>query len=327
MIRKVAVALTVVLAITMVGTLAYRAYQKPGGVVTQVTVAQVGEFFVYMPLYIAESKGFFRGEALEVTIINTGGDEKSVAAVISGNADFGVGDPTFAAIAGIQGQDVKVIASVLNGVPFWGVTKNPKVPEITSPSQLNGFSVATFPAPSTAYTLQSQMFRNGGLQPNIKQAQFGALLPLLDTGAVDIVLELEPNVSTAVAEGARVVYALANTFGDFAMTGVTVSQKTLTEKRGTVERFVRALNRAEAFAHEHPEEAITIAQAKFSMIDPKIAADALRRMLASGTYPKNAIISPEAWQKAIQLRVDAKEIPSVEAAQPFLDSSLAKSIQ
>ena len=49
-----------------------------------------------------------------------------------------------------KGQGGKVIASVVNGVPFWGITTNPKIPEIKDGKQLNGYSVATFPSPSTA---------------------------------------------------------------------------------------------------------------------------------------------------------------------------------
>jgi NitT/TauT family transport system substrate-binding protein len=279
-----------------------------------------------MPLYIAQDKGYFRDEGLDISVVNTGGDDKSVAAVISGSADFGIGDPTFAAIAGLQGQKVKVVAGILDAVPFWGVTKNPKVPEITSPSQLNGFSVATFPAPSTAYTLQVQMFRAGDLEPNIRQAQFGTLLPLLDTGTVDIVLELEPNVAIAVSQGARVVYSMASQYGPFATTGVTVSQRTLDTRHDVVVRFVNAVNNAEILAHQHPDEAIAIAQKRFSSITPKIVADALLRMLKTDAYPANAVISDSAWRKAIQLRVDAKDIPNVDAGLPFLDNSIAAAV-
>jgi NitT/TauT family transport system substrate-binding protein len=317
-----------VIAVLVCGGIAYNFGRRPQqSNLTAVKLAEVGEFFIYMPLYIAQGKGFFREEGLDLAIVNTGGDDKSVAAVISGSADFGVGDPTFAAIAGLQGQNIKVVASIVNGVPFWGVTKNPRVPEITSPAQLRGFSVATFPSPSTAFTLQAQMFREGGLEPNIKQAQFGTLLPLLDTGTVDIVLELEPNVSTAVAQGARVVYSMAKAYGNFAITGLTVSQKTIDGRRDLVERLVRAIDRAEKFAHENPDEAISIAKSRFPSISPAIAEQAMKRMLDGRTYPQNAVITTEAWQKAVQLRVDAGDLPNIETAKPYLDNSFASRLQ
>jgi len=71
------------------------------------------------------------------------------AAVIGGSALFGIADPTFVAIAKEQGIDGCVIGSVVNSVPFWALTKNPNVPQITNAAMLAPYSVATFSAPST----------------------------------------------------------------------------------------------------------------------------------------------------------------------------------
>jgi NitT/TauT family transport system substrate-binding protein len=165
------------------------------------------------------------------------------------------------------------------------------------------------------------MFRAGGLTPNIHQAQFGTLLPLLDTGATDIVLELEPNVSTAVTQGARVVYSMAAIYGDFALTGVTVSGRTIAERPDVVRRFVQALDAAERFAHEHPDEALAVAEKRFPSTDPKVAALALKRMLDAKSLPDGALITPAAWRKAVQLRVDAHQLPNVDSTMPYLDNS------
>lgn len=291
---------------------------------TSVTVAQVGEFFIYMPLYYAADRGYFARNGLDVRLVNSGGDEKSVAAVISGAADFGVGDPTFAAIAKSKGQDVRVIAAVVNGVPFWGVTKRSDLQPITSPQQLRGLTVATFPKPSTAYTLQAEMFRAGGLKPSIREAQFGSLLPLLDTHAVDIVLELEPNVSTAVAGGGRVLYSLADKYPDFAITGVTVSGKTIASRPDVVRRFVTALDQAEKAAHAHPDDVVAFAKSHFKDIAPAISEAAVHRMLAANVFPAGTTVADQGWRQAIQLRVDAKELPNVSAGDGVVDNSFSR---
>lgn len=275
-----------------------------------VTVAEVGEFFIYMPLYYAIDRGFFERNGLDVKLVSSGGDEKSVAAVLSGGADFGVGDPTFAAIASAKGQPVKVVASVVNGVPFWGVTKRSDIPPITDPSQLKGLTVATFPKPSTAYVLQAEMFRDGGLSPDIRQAQFGSLLPLLNAGSVDIVLELEPNVSTAVANGAHVVYSMAKRYPNFAITGVTVSQKMLEDRADVVRRFVKALNEAEHAAHSNRADIIAFAKKRFPGIAPEIAEAAIVRMLDAGVFPPQTEVPLDGWEQAIKLRVQSGDLTS-----------------
>ena len=218
-----------------------------------------------------------------------------------------------------------MIASVVNGVPFWGVAKNDgKVPIINSPKELNGFSVATFPSPSTAFALQTEMFQKAGLKPNIRQAAFGSLLSMLESGDVDIALELEPNVSTAIKKSnAKVVYLLADLYGDFAITGVTVLEKTISEKPDLVQRFVNALQKAEVYAHAYPDSAAFYAKIKFPDLDEDVVDDAMTRIISSNTLPQNVVISDEAWEKAIQLRKQLGDIQSIEAARSVLNMEFA----
>ena len=95
-----------------------------------IKVAQFGDVFIYTPLYLADAKGFFKEEGLKIELINTGGDDKTYAAVISGSALFGIADPVFAAIAQEKGIEGRVIGGIVNGVPFWAITKK-NIPQIT----------------------------------------------------------------------------------------------------------------------------------------------------------------------------------------------------
>ena len=79
-----------------------------------IKVAQFGDVFIYIPLYLANTKGFFKEEGLKVDLINTGGDDKTYAAVIGGSALFGIADPTFVAIAKEQGIEVHEIAMMMS---------------------------------------------------------------------------------------------------------------------------------------------------------------------------------------------------------------------
>src|SRR5271155_1175988 len=119
--------------------------------VQHVTIAQFGHVFLYMPLYVAIDKGFFKEEGLDVKLVSTGGDEKTFTAVSTGNAQFGVSDPTFTAIAREHGQGGKVVAAVVRGVPFWVVTLRRDIGIFTKPEQFAGCRIATYTAPSTSY--------------------------------------------------------------------------------------------------------------------------------------------------------------------------------
>lgn len=289
-----------------------------------IKVAQFGDVFIYTPLYLADVKGFFEEEGLKVDLINTGGDDKTYAAVIGGSALFGIADPAFVAIAKEQGIDGRVIGSIVNSVPFWALTKKMDVPQIADAAMLKPYSVATFSAPSTAYTVQSEMFKEANLAPNIKQGAFGTLLPMLDAGKADIALELEPNVSTAVTNGAKVVYSFADKYPDFTFTGITTSKKTIDEKPETVQRFINAITKAEKFAHQYPDSVAYYMAGLYPDVDANIISQAIKRMVKSNTLPQNAIITPEAWRQSVALRYRMGDLKSMDNIESVLDMSFAE---
>lgn len=293
----------------------------------KVKVAQFGDVFIYTPLYLADAKGFFEEEGLKIELINTGGDDKTYAAVISGSAVFGIADPVFAAIAQEKGIEGRVIGGIVNGVPFWAITKK-DIPQITDSKMLQPYSVATFSAPSTAYTVQKKMFLDAGLKPNIKQGAFGGLIPMLESGQADIALELEPNVSTAIANGAKDVYSFVDMYPEFAFTGITTSLKTIEKNPELVQHFINAITKAEKYCHMYPDSAAFYMCKRYPKIDEKIIQNAISRMVDSDALPQNAIISNDAWNAAVELRYELGDLKSVNQAKGVLDMSFAnRSIQ
>jgi NitT/TauT family transport system substrate-binding protein len=288
-----------------------------------VTIAQVGDSFLYAPIYIALDNGHFAREGFDVNITSTGGDDKTWAAVMSGGAQFGVADPTFVVISGQRGQPGKVVASIVNGVPFWGITFNKDIPQIRSGKDLANYTVATFPSPSTAYTLQAKMFRDAGLEPRIREGGLGALIPMLHAKQADIALELEPNVSQAVSEGARVLYSLGDVYGDFAITGLTVKPSTIQDDPSLVTGVTLAIERALADLHTRPAECMRHLARRFPEIKPGVADSALKRALEANVIPKHVLITKEAWDRAVQVRRDAGDITATATYEDFVDVAFA----
>ncbi len=288
-----------------------------------IKVAQFGDVFIYTPLYLADAKGFFEEEGLKIELINTGGDDKTYAAVISGSAIFGIADPVFAAIAQEKGIDGRVIGGIVNGVPFWAITKK-DIPPITDGKMLQPYSVATFSAPSTAYTVQKKMFQDAGLKPNIKQGAFGGIIPMLDAGQADIALELEPNVSTAIANGAKDVYSFAKIYSEFAFTGITTSLETIEKEPELVQHFINAITKAERYAHQYPDSTAYYMCKLYPDIEESIICNAIKRMVESNSLPQNAVISNDAWKAAVEIRYELGDIKSPNKTDVVLDMSFAR---
>lgn len=293
----------------------------------KITVSQAFDVFLYAPLYIAQEKGFFEDEGFEVNIITAGGDEKAFASLISNDAQFAIGDPTFVAIAGEKGQPGKVVGAILSGVPFWGIAEESSIKSIDTPSQLGSYSVATFPAPSTAFALQKKMFESGGLAPNIKETAFGSLIPALKGGSVDITLELEPNVSIAVKDGSHIVYSLSEYYPDFAFTGISVLPQYLQDNPETIQGFVNAIQNADDFIRENPSESANVVARRFPGVSQDTAVKALENIISVGVIPENLIISKTAWDVAIQLRLDTGDIQQEALFETYVDNSFAQKVK
>lgn len=272
--------------------------------VQPVTIAQYGHVFLYMPLYVAVNRGFFKEQGLDVKLVSTGGDEKTFTAVSSGNAQFGVSDPTFAAIARERGQGGKVVAGIVRGVPFWIVTFKNNIKKIEKPSEFKGYRIATYTAPSTSYAVMKGILQNDGKQVNAKivQGAFGTLLALLKANQADMALDIEPVVSVATHQGARIVYSPASKLGDFAFTGLTVSDDFYKKHPDQIQAAVNAITKAMSFIQKDFKGALAVAKKEFPEVSESVLEEALKRLIQEGTIPKSPVLTKYAWNRAIALR-------------------------
>jgi len=268
-----------------------------------ITIAQFGHVFLYMPLYVAMEKGFFKKHGLDVKLVSTGGDEKTFTAVTTGNAQFGVADPTFTAIAREHGQGGKVVASIVRGVPFWIVALKPGIRPFASTKQLDGYRCAAYTAPSTSYAVMKKLLADAHAdKAQIVQGAFGTMPALLKSDQADVAIEIEPTVSVLIGEGGRVVYSPQQALGDFAFTGLEVSDRFAKEHPEQIKACVASLAEAMQYIHSDFDGALAVAQKEFPEVKPAVVKDALTRLRESGTIPTGPDLPKKAWNAAITLR-------------------------
>lgn len=298
---------------------------------TKVTIAHWGQerILIYLPLYVAIDGGFFSDECLDVTLKYSGNDDQVFATVISGGADFGVGDPAFTAISRERGGPGRVVALLVGAVANWGVAmKDSKVAEISNPQQLQGLRVSSFPSPSTTFTILTELRKKYRLSTmQIRQMASGTELAALQRGDVDLAVMLEPQTSIAESMGYRVVWSVAKYYGPFALTGVTTSDDMIARHRDIVQGVVTALQRALNFIHQEPQQTVDIVAKSFPSLPRRVIEAALKRMTEDLAIPQTVQISPEAWKKSLALRVAVGDLNSLSSGQGALDNEFADNAQ
>ena len=184
----------------------YKDEQSP--TLKKVVINEAVHTLLYLPLYHAQQKEYFKDEGLDVEIVTGGTATNSFASMISGNADFSQADPMYVPISREKGAETKVVAQVVGRIAVWGSTLPPDIKAMDA-STLQGKSIATHPRPMTAYTYTLKAITDAGLIPdkdvNIIQSKPGTeLIPFFDKKA-EFVMTVEPNTSIAETKGAHIV--------------------------------------------------------------------------------------------------------------------------
>ena len=286
---------------------------QPSTSLKKVVINEAVRTLLYLPLYHAIEKNYFRDEGIQVDIVTGGTATNSFAAMLSGEADFSQADPMYVPISREKGGKTKIVAQVVGRIALWGLTMSPDTHDMSAAS-LRDKKISTQPRPMTAYTYTVMTVRDAGLTPEkdveIIQSQPGTeIIPLLNNQA-DFAVTLEPSTSIAVSKGAHVVLSYPKLYGDQVFTGLMTREEYIKENYDTVIKVVRAYQKSLTDLHTNPESAIESAKKYFPQLDGTIVASAVRRMVDDQVFPLSVLISNESWDKAIAVRMAAGDLKS-----------------
>ncbi|MCC2652210.1 MAG: transporter substrate-binding protein, partial [Microvirga sp.] len=159
----------------------------------------------YLPLTIAERKGFFKDEGLEVEINDFGGGAKSLQALIGGSVDIVTGAYEHTIRMQAKGQDVRAITELGRFPAIVIAAKKDKAGQIKSAADFKGLKIGvTAPGSSTALTAQYAMVK-AGLKPTdaafIGVGSGASAVAAMQKGEIDVISHLDPVISKLESEG------------------------------------------------------------------------------------------------------------------------------
>jgi NitT/TauT family transport system substrate-binding protein len=176
----------------------------------KITLAVGGKSLLYyLPLTIAERKGYFKAEGLEVEIVDFPGGAKALQAMVGGSADVVSGAYEHTINMHAKGQPIVAIAlqGRYNGIVF-GVSKA-KAATYKSPQDLKGLKVGvTAPGSSTHMAVQN-LAAKAGLKPDdfaaIGVGATAGAVAAMKRGGIDAMSNLDPVITKLETDGDLVV--------------------------------------------------------------------------------------------------------------------------
>jgi len=210
-----------------------------------------------LPLYVAQSQGFFSDAGIEVEIIpfNTAADKD--IALTTGNIDGQFADLFTPVVIESNGQDIAIVATnyetrhdkrmfAVLGKPDGGYSKA---------SDLHNVPIA-LSSNTVIHNVTEMILMQQGLDMDmvtyIESKNIGIRMQMLLSGQVEAATLPEPLVTAAVAKGATVI--VDDTGYPLSQTVLLFTDKFTSQHPEAVKKFLKAVQHAVEYIDNHPDE-------------------------------------------------------------------------
>lgn len=221
-------------------------------------------------VHVAQTKGFFASEGLEVeSLMHTYG-KMALQSVIENKANFATVAETPVMFSAFRGDPIFVIANIESSTRNNGVVARTDT-GVTQPGDLKGKRIGFTPGTTSDFFLDSLLTANGLTRQDIQPVRLKPeeMLEAMMTRQVDAVSTWNyplTQIKQQLGSNGKIFLdeqIYTETFN------IAASQDFVRNNPETVKRFLRALIKAENFVAKNPDEAQTIMSAA-TKIDKKL---------------------------------------------------------
>jgi NitT/TauT family transport system substrate-binding protein len=273
------------------------------------------------PIFLAQNKGFFADEKLEVDVTSTNGGGPDIRALIAGDVDFSFTTGDNVILAQQEGKKLVMVMSGLNKLFInWAMHKDvakskgvtESMPLAEKIKALKGLTVGvTNPGALTAH-LAAFVVRKAGYNPQqdvhiIPIGSGPTWLAALENRKVDVALTAPPVPDTAISRGYAILL-INNAKGEdpsipeFLMENLIARPDTVAKDGDTIRRMVRALTRANQWALQNkPEQVADALKPSMATIQPDLLLAGVQAVLPA--LSKDGRIS----ERSVQVTQDILE--------------------
>ena len=172
----------------------------------KITIAVGGKnLFYYLPLTIAERRGYFKDEGLTVEIVDFPGGARALQAMVGGSADIVSG--AYEHTINMQAKGINIVGIALQGRYsgiVLGVYKN-RAAQYKSPRDLKGWKIGVTAPGSSTNMMVSSLLAKDGLKPDavsiIGVGATAGAVAAMRKGELDAMSNLDPVISRLEASG------------------------------------------------------------------------------------------------------------------------------
>ena len=299
---------------------------------TKVTLNEVAHSIFYAPQYVAIEEGYFKDEGLDLTLVTGFGADKTMTAVISGEADIGF----MGAEASVYAYQEGATDAVVNFAQLTQRAGNFLVAREEMPDfkweDLKDKKVLGGRKGGMPEMVFEYILRKNGLDPQkdltIDQSiDFGSTAAAFtgDTSA-DFTVEFEPSATALEKEGAGyVVASLGVDSGYVPYTSYSAKTSYMEKNPEIIQKFTNALQKGMEYVQSHtPEEIAEVIAPQFAETDLDTVTAIVKRYYDQNTWKSNLIFEKESFELLEDILEDSGELSERVSYEDLVATKYAK---
>lgn len=302
----------------------------------KIVISEVTHSVFYAPQYVAMTNGYFEEEGLEVSIINSEGADKVMAALLSKTVQIGLAGAEATVYVYAEGQENYAINFAQLTQKDGSFLVGREQIEDFDFSMLEGSEIlggrpGGMPIMILEYILKNKGLEIGRNDPskdvNVRSdVQFGALAGVFTSGEADYVSLFEPTASNLEKEGRGYVLAsLGAEVGNIPYTNYFTTKKYLEENEEIVQKFTNAIYKGAKWVNSH--SAAEIAEALLPHFTDTTLEDltvVMQRYVDIDAWAENPILEEETYNHFLDIMDEGGELPSRVPYNKIVNTKFAK---
>lgn len=289
--------------------------QKEETGLTEVTLNEVAHSIFYAPMYAAVEEGYFAEEGIDLDLVCGFGADKTMTAVISGEADIGF----MGSEASIYTYNEGATDYVVNFAQLTQRAGNFLVAREEMPDfrweDLKGSVVLGGRKGGMPEMVFEYILKQNGIDPKTdleinQNIDFGSTAAAFAEGQGVFTVEFEPGATTLESEGkGYVVASLGEDSGYVPYTAFSAKKSFIEENPEIIQGFTNALQKGMDYVQTHsPEEIAEVIEPQFPETDLETITTIVTRYYDQDTWKSNLIFEESSFDLLQDILESAGEL-------------------
>ena len=296
-----------------------------------VVLNEVAHSIFYAPMYVAIEEGYFAEEGIDLTLITGFGADKTMTALLTGEADIGFMGSESTIYTYKEGASDPAVnfAQLTQRAGNFLVSREPV--DNFSWDMLIGKNVLGGRAGGMPEMVFEYILKKNGIDPatdlSIDQSiDFGSAAAAFSGGQADFTVEFEPHATSLEAKGdGYVVASLGKDSGYVPYTAFSARKSYLEQNPEVIQSFTNALQKGMDYVQSHTAEEIAkVIAPQFEETDLDTITTIVERYASQDTWKEDLIFEEDSFTLLQNILEESGELEERVPYADLVDTSYAQ---